>query len=245
MRSRKRLDAESHRAYSFNVYNTQSPKILPKYLTRLIERGKGTEETDLLNSSPIAIPTDIRGHAQLLLDTLYESTDVIFIGDKYDKLPKRAHEWRGVAHKFPHIMLNTLSGEPAQTQDGKPSYRCDACVTRFKYALIEFDNLSRGEQLAFWAAIPLPIVALIDTGGKSIHGWIKVSGISSLEEWNTNIKLKLYKQRLEPLGVDKTCANASRLSRLPGHFRTEKQHFQRLLYLNPSPFNPTQSGILY
>jgi hypothetical protein len=38
-----------------------------------------------------------------------------------------------------------------------------------------------------------------------------------------------------PLGCDPACRNESRLSRLPGHFRREKNAWQRLLYLNPDP----------
>ncbi len=221
---------------------TNIPRILPDYLKQLINRGQGTKEADLTAKSPIKIPDDYTTHSILLLDNLYNTTDNVFIGDKYGKLPKTVKQWKETlstqgAGTFPHITPNPLSGKQEQSYSGNLSYRCDACIAQFKYAVIEFDNLTRDEQLAFWVAIPLPIVTLIDTAGKSIHAWIKVSGITTLSDWNSLIKNKLYRQRLASLGVDMACSNASRLSRLPGHLRAEKQRFQQLLYINPDPIS--------
>jgi hypothetical protein len=93
-------------------------------------------------------------------------------------------------------MANPLSGIAGTTHDGSQSYRCDTCVSKFRFAIVEFDNISRDDQLEFLMVIPLPIAALIDSVGKSIHGWIKIDGIPSLKEWNDVIKGKLYKQRI-------------------------------------------------
>ena len=99
--------------------------------------------------------------------------------------------------------------------------------------MVEFDDLSREDQIRFWSAVKLPIVALIDTGGKSIHAWVQVSKlatVNTLEQWQENIKIKLYDRILAPLGVDAACSNPSRLSRLPGHLRDG--NYQRLLWLS-------------
>jgi hypothetical protein len=82
----------------------------------------------------------------------------------------------------------------------------------------------------------LPILALIDSGGKSIHAWLdvqKLSSITTCDEWTREIKIGLYERVLIPLGVDRACCNPSRLSRLPGFFRSETGRFQRLLWLSP------------
>jgi hypothetical protein len=137
--------------------------------------------------------------------------------------------------KFPHIMPNPLTGKYGKTQQGIPSMRCESCIASFRFITVESDMLSRPEQVAFWATIPLPVVALIDSGGKSIHGWVRVHGIDTLNEWNHVVRKKFYGGVLRQLGMDCACSNAGRLSRLPGHFRGEKNRFQRLLYLNPYP----------
>jgi hypothetical protein len=102
--------------------------------------------------------------------------------------------------------------------------------------MAEFDTLSREDQLRFWSVVSLPIIALVDTGGKSIHAWLdvsKIAKVTSSEKWTTEIKGRLYDRILKPLGVDGACSNPARLSRLPGHLREEKNEYQKLLYLDP------------
>jgi hypothetical protein len=137
----------------------------------------------------------------------------------------------------PHIIINPLDGIPRPKKDGGgDTLRGDANVKTPRYCMVEFDNLPREDQIRFWSAAKLPIVALIDTGGKSIHAWLEVSKlakVSTLSDWQTHIKARLYDRLLIPLGVDAACSNPARLSRLPGHFRAEKQSMQRLLWLSP------------
>jgi hypothetical protein len=101
--------------------------------------------------------------------------------------------------------------------------------------VVEFDQLDRGLQIAFWSAARLPIVALIDSGGKSVHAWIAVQElgveVATAEQWDAQIRRRLY-GLLTPMGADPACANPSRLSRLPGHYRAEKKTWQRVLWLS-------------
>lgn len=132
----------------------------------------------------------------------------------------------------PFIIINPLTGKPAPKKDGDgETFRGDNNINSFRYCLVEFDNLTIEEQIRFWTAAKLPIMALVDSGGKSIHGWIKLSNINSISDWQREIKQKLYDQYLIPLGVDPACSNPARLSRLPGHLR-EKGKYQKILWLN-------------
>ena len=135
---------------------------------------------------------------------------------------------------LPHIIINPLSGEPKPKKSGDGvTFRGDACVQSFKYCLVEFDDLTREEQIRFWTSPDvqrLPIAALVDTGGKSIHAWIRTTGIHTAADWQREIETKLYDQVMVPLGVDPNCKNPARLSRLPGQVRDNK--YQRLLWLN-------------
>ena len=81
--------------------------------------------------------------------------------------------------------------------------RGDGNVKAFRHCLVEFDTLSREDQIRFWSAAKLPILALIDTGGKSIHAWLdvqKLFNVSTSEQWDQNIKIGLYEKALIPLG---------------------------------------------
>ena len=184
--------------------------------------------------------------AILLIETLYDPTDLVWIGEMHDAgimgdTIRTAGEWITYLYNCgktaPHIILNPLTGTPAHTKTGdKTTLRGDGNIASYRYCMAEFDTLSREDQLQFWSAVKLPIVALIDSGGRSIHGWIdaqKLAKVETSDQWATEIKHRLYDQILTPMGVDSQCSNPARLSRLPGYFREEKQAWQRLLWLSP------------
>ena len=79
----------------------------------------------------------------------------------------------------------------------------------------------------------LPLVTLIDSGNKSLHAWIRVPDVHSLDEWKIKIEQKFFEQCLKPLGIDTACKKPSHMSRLPGCIRKETGRWHRLLYLNP------------
>lgn len=93
----------------------------------------------------------------------------------------------------------------------------------------------RREQLRFYTgliAAGFPIVALIDSGNKSIHALLQVNARDHAD-WDNSVRNQLFKRFLVPCGADSRCQNASRLSRLPGAVREDKGRRQSLLYLNP------------
>lgn len=181
----------------------------------------------------------------LLLETLYHPDVLLWIGERHQAgingdTIRTVAEWITYFRKgrktAPFIIPNPMSGEEGTTKDGKPSFRSDNTVLKYLHCVVEFDDLPREDQIRFWSAVRLPIIALIDSGGKSIHAWIDVqkwATVETAEQWQSEIKAKLYDQLLTPMGVDAACSNPARLSRLPGHFRTEKQAWQRLLWLSP------------
>lgn len=180
--------------------------------------------------------------AVLFLKILFKPDDHVFIGDRHDAdTIKTAADWieyfTNDGTTAPFIIINPLSGHHAPTKSGdKMTMRGDNNVKAFSYCMAEFDTLNREDQIKFWCAVKLPIVALIDSGGKSIHAWIdvqKLAKVETSEQWRTEIKFRLYDQILTPLGVDAACSNPARLSRLPGHYRNEKERYQRLLWLSP------------
>jgi hypothetical protein len=214
-------------------------------LERILNQAEITDEATVWDNSPIRVSGEPREDMVLLLSTFYESTDLVFIGERHDagvvgSTIRTVAEWvayfRAGGRTWPHIIPNPLDGipRPKKTGDGM-TLRGDANVATYRFAVVEFDTLSRAEQLRFWAAIQLPILVLIDSGGKSIHGWLDVqqlAPVQTAEAWAEHIKRQLYDALLTPLGVDGACSNPSRLSRLPGHFRTEKHSYQRLLWLS-------------
>ena len=215
------------------------PKISSEYRDHLLEKGKGIEETDLYDASPERLPDSPAEDTELLLQTIYKPDDYLFIGTQYDTKVRTVRQWpdflKNNPTPLPFICPNPVDGQLHLTKSGTLSYRCDEAVCKFNFAVLEFDTLSRNEQFAFWGKMlnELPVVALIDSGNKSLHAWIRVPNVHTFEEWKIKIEQKFFEQCLNPLGIDTACKNPSHMSRLPGCIRKETGRWQRLLYLNP------------
>ena len=234
--------AAIHKAYAASggvkSNGSPAPKFLPATRTAFIRQGDGASDADWLNRSPVRIdwepgPRD----ALAVLDALWRPDELLFVDESMGMSVNTAREWR---MRFamglpvpPHVIPNPLKPSGGLTQDGKPSHRCDDSVAAFRYAVAEFDVMDKADQLAFWWGFrSAPIAALIDSGGKSIHAWLRVD-CPDRAAWERDIEQTLFGKILIPLGCDSTCRNESRLSRMPGHFRREHNAWQRLLYLDP------------
>lgn len=109
----------------------------------------------------------------------------------------------------------------------------DGNVTAFRFALLEFDSVPLDLQFSLLARLPLPINAIITSGGKSVHAWVRVNA-KSADAYRERVAEMLG--LLKPYGVDQANKNPSRLSRLPGAQRkigAGPDGRQRLLYLAP------------
>jgi len=214
----------------------------PAARRRIIGQSKVPEEVDLWESSPIRIDWEPADDAAHFIANMFAPDDLLFIGDRLEsgvigENIRPTSAWLtffnagGIAGPF--IIINPLSGQPAQKKSGDgETFRGDANVKTYRFCLAEFDTMSREDQIAFWSAAKLPIRALIDTGGKSIHAWIRTDNIGTPDAWSAQIRRGLYERALIPMGVDAACSNPARLSRLPGYQRPETKNFQRLLWLS-------------
>ena len=206
-------------------------------LRQIIEKAVIDDEADLWEASPIRLMDEPKYDAESFLEAMFRPEDLLFIGSTYDTNNIRSRDaWIESGCDAPHIIVNPLSGGLAANKAGDgQTYRGDHNVTAFHHCLVEFDNLSREDQIRFWSAVHLPIKALVCTGGKSIHAWVdvrKLASVTTLEEWDAHIRRVFYDRTLRPLGVDGACSNPSRLSRLPGHYREKTGKYQRILWLS-------------
>ena len=168
------------------------------------------------------------------IESLYDPEDYLFLGDTYDKAVDACSNWARrlrTGYTAPHIIPNVFSGAPAVAKNGRTSYRCDAAVSGYRYYMLEFDTRSLEDQFRFFCSFRAPMVALVYSGKKSMHAWVRLDGVTDLEEWYREV-VRAYYRRFIPMGVDAACRNPSRLSRLPGHHRKGASR-QKLLFLNP------------
>jgi len=103
----------------------------------------------------------------------------------------------------------------------------DTSVSSYRHVLVEFDKLPKDEQIAIFNQSNLPITALIDSGGKSVHAWVKVDA-QDKAEWEAR-RDAIY-EFLADHEPDPQNKNPSRWSRLGGIMRGENE--QKILALN-------------
>lgn len=104
-------------------------------------------------------------------------------------------------------------------------------LTSFRYLVLESDEAPQDLWISAVVQLPLPIVSIVTSGGKSLHALVRIDAANG-EQWSA------IKQRIGPalvtLGADKNSLTDVRLTRLPGSYRAEKGRWQELVYLNPN-----------
>jgi hypothetical protein len=140
-------------------------------LGKLIDLGEGATEADFWEASPIRLDWPPEKDAVHVLRILYRPDDSIYIGDRntpgvMNGNIRTSAGWIDyLSHggaTAPHVIPNPLNGRPVERKTGNgPTLRGDGNVSTYRFCMVEFDNLNREAQLAFWASVNLPVSALI------------------------------------------------------------------------------------
>ncbi len=179
--------------------------------------------------------------------SLYRRGDVLFITNK--KKARCADIWAEIANpenwrnrleqlaegKNPAgvwYVPNSVTGQAVTKANGKPSWRSKENVNRFEYHVFEADVLTAAEQLKLLAVLPLPIVAIYFSGGKSYHALMRVNLENPTREaWEKYVGR--LKRPLVERGADAAMFQIQQMCRLPQCRRGAER--QRLIYFNPEP----------
>jgi hypothetical protein len=213
------------------------------------------EEYDLWERSPWRPLEDWRFDALPLLAALYGNDDFINVVTEFTLEQQENGKQKANPHGPGRTMrrddwMRSLRDHSAPQSDagawvrpnpvkqegsGKNGAVCDRDVTGYRFCLLESDDLPLELQLSLWATLPLPVAAIIDSAGRSVHAWVMLNCQSS-EEYQAKVH-SIY-ELLARFGICRGNKNASRLSRLPGAQREigkREDGAQKLLYLNPDP----------
>jgi hypothetical protein len=185
---------------------------------------------DLWEMSPIRLEGDAQEDWQLLLQ-LYRSGDVLWIGDEKESARddhddawkehcatrfKTAVEWLNSEPTGHHICPNLFkAGVYSRTAEN---------ITELRFLVVESDKLTKPESCGVlkWLSKILRMRAVIDTGGKSLHGWF---------EYPDDKAFKELKAILPGLGCDDALFQQAHTCRLPGPLRDTGRR-QHLTYLD-------------
>jgi len=207
------------------------------------------EEADLWEASPIRPAAEWRFDGMVMVEGLYQPGENINFVTEFDKTedakgrPKANPKGRGVTLERDALVAR-FAESGTDTSEAGAWLRMnpvdgagvgDGNVTAFRFALFESDTLPMELQLSLFARVPLPVAAILTSGGRSCHAWVRVDAPDATEYRRIVGRLLELVSRF---GVDGKNKNPSRLSRLPGAKRVigaVGDGAQRLLYLNPSP----------
>ena len=103
----------------------------------------------------------------------------------------------------------------------------DVAVSTYRHVLVEFDRKNRDEQIAIFQQSNLPISLLVESGGKSVHAWVKVDAVDKAQWEERRNAIYEYLTDHEP---DPQNKNPSRWSRLGGVLRGDKE--QKIVAFN-------------
>jgi RecA-family ATPase len=197
-------------------------------------------------AEPLALPAPIDGGFLRLLDTCFSSDELVAIApgmedDERNVVPRRgvtlsAADWRKRVESKGGIdrCFSTKLGLFVRLNPMQPGGSRNDEVTAFRHVLVEFDRDAAGadipKDVQFGAIVSsgLPVSAVIDSGNRSIHAWVRVDAPDPGEYRR---RVDIVWDWLDGLNLDKKNKNPSRFSRCPEGWRTvdgEKRQ-QRLL----------------
>ena len=113
-----------------------------------------------------------------------------------------------------YVRINPLDGKGVGNQN----------VTAFRHALVESDTMPKGKFAAIVKQLNLPVVALIDSGNKSLHAIVRVDAADE-KQYRERVELLYERCGKNGIDVDKANKNPSRMTRMPGVMRGGRRQF--------------------
>ncbi len=249
------------------------PRIFPHYFRKRMDNGKTTgicSSGTLRGASPVNVhDMDPWAARTGQLAAMYRPDEIVHIcvdprdHNGHPTIPMMGHnimsveEWCDPAHKDRLINAGELVKANPYTgnEDKGHSLISSNCVARFRNMLLECDALPLADQCSLWAGTILggwPIVALVYSGGKSIHAVWRVDAADRAGfDRRKDDALRLLCADPDPrYRIDKQTLSPVHGVRLAGCRRPKTGRQQALLFLNPDlmkvsarpPAPPVPSG---
>jgi len=184
---------------------------------------------------PKQLPEPIQDGLRQLIQTCFRPGENIAIGDHNENQEGRHTPSGGCTFGYEELLqtleerghINRIFGDqeglyirvnPLQSGGGR-----DTDVTAWRHVLVEFDRdqhsnpIPKEKQYAAILDSGMPVSAIIDSGNKSIHAWVRVDA-ENRDQYKERVE-KVW-SHFEGMHLDSANRNASRYSRCPDAVRT-------------------------
>ena len=182
---------------------------------------------DLWERSPIRLGDDLEEQAQRVLPRLFPNNPWVCAGDKCKFFTERLDQFLQSAGGLEQVVPSPMTAKYGKTKDGKQSqHTLDATGPR-RFLIVEGDKIEKDIQAAILLKLAekMPLALVVDSGGKSLHGWFYVDG-------QNEDKVLSFFRRACVLGADRGLWTRSQFARMPGGMRSNGNR-QNILYWNP------------
>jgi hypothetical protein len=185
---------------------------------------------DLAEISPVRFRGRARGTIDVVT-TLFAGDPLVCVGiDKRSMDTMKLHsavEIISASNDLRYIVPNAMSKKRGINLDGKESSRCLDNTGPRMYFVADFDQGNKDSHAALIAHLAnyAPLAVVMDSGGKSLHGWFRTGGSS--EELVSN----LINYAIS-LGADPQMRVLCQFCRMPDATR-ENGNRQSVIYFNP------------
>jgi hypothetical protein len=188
---------------------------------------------DLWEASPLR-PDWEESQTEELIDALFPGNPLLCCGKHINRGfgTGTREEWRGQLAVQQFIVPSPMTAEEGLKKDGGPSLRCLANTGPRRYLVIESDHGTIDTHaVVLWHLARLaPLVTVVHSGGKSLHGWFACQGSSEA------LQLRFMRYAVM-LGADPATWTRCQFVRMPDGLRRRPRAFgvrQSVFYFNPN-----------
>jgi hypothetical protein len=239
---RRKLESQLERAYrhaeSADIGSIVPPAVPRQWpaldvalVKQIVSGGPGLY--DLWESSPIRFDDD-GAHTETIIDALFPENPFLCAGESSFHFRTASREsFRGSLSELQFIVSSPMIAERGHTKDGKESAHTLENTGPRRFLVIEFDQGTPDEQAALldYLSHRGPLVLVVHSGGKSLHGWFYCAGTS-------DEVLRRFMTLGRRLGADlATWRNRSQFVRMPDGRRPPGGNRQTVFYFNPKAYD--------
>lgn len=165
------------------------------------------------------------------LTQIYSLDDWICLGlNSYEFGTQRLGDWQEPLkfYSYEYISPNPMRCQWGFTKENEPSmHSSDNCGPKI-FQIVEFDFGEAVEHAAIlrWLSTKFPLLLIVFSGGKSLHGWFDVRG-------RPEEQVLAFFQDAVTLGADPKMWSPVQFSRLPAGVNSRSKRHQSVVLFNP------------
>jgi hypothetical protein len=190
---------------------------------------EGGALVDLWEASKLR-PDDYAAHTEEIIDHLFPGNPLLCCGKSQSEFDTKPREtWRGQLTGLQFVVPSSMTGPTGLTKEGRESAHALSNTGPRRFLVCEFDTGTTDEHAALMMHLGAfaPLVCVVHSGGKSLHGWFFVG-------WQPEEKVNRFFRYAVSLGADHATWTRSQFVRMPDGTRQNGRR-QTVFYVNFKP----------